>query len=85
MESLSAKKIPYLVILSVNNDVNIKSSVFRGGRYCCLTIDNRDIDHRLYCMYSGIYGPRSVFSECCPPLSVLFHVTQVTDVIIGNR
>ena len=34
-----------------------------GGQYCCLTIDNRGIDRRLYCMYSGIYGPRSVSSE----------------------
>ena len=45
--------------------------VIRGGQYCCLTIDNRGIDRRLYCMYSGIYGPRSVSSECCPPLMMI--------------
>ena len=42
----------------------------RGGQYCCLTIDNKGIDRRVYCTYSGIYGPRSVSSECCPPLLV---------------
>ena len=45
-----------------------------GGHYCNLTIDNRIINRRLRCMYSGIYGPRSIFSVCCPPLIMLHFI-----------
>ena len=43
-------------------------SKVRGGHYCNLTIDSRVTHYRSQYMYSGIYGPRSVFSVCCPPL-----------------
>ena len=63
--------------------------------YCYLsdlTIDYGDIGHRLQCIYSGIYGRRSLISECCPPLVTspllltvcaqdrIFFITAISDV-----
>ena len=65
---ITVTAIGVLVIAMHHNTNNDHRISCRGGHYCNLTIDNRVTNHRSQYMYSGIYGPRSVFSECCQPL-----------------
>jgi hypothetical protein len=54
--------------ISVTYMTHVIYIVTRGGHYSNLFIDTCVLHYRLQCIYSGIYGPRSVSSEICPSL-----------------
>lgn len=66
--------IPELEVRAVRNFQNCIRTVSkmgdrdRGGHYFNITTDY-SVGHQLRCMYSGICGPRSVLSVCCPALN----------------
>ena len=62
-----------------------KQIVYRAGQYFNRTIDNRTIHNRLQGICSGIYGPRFVFSDCCPPLPIPKYSLSGPVMVVSDR